>query len=118
MKQNAQLTKREWQVATLLAWGAIKKEIADELCVSIHTIENHVRNIYEKTEVKNSSQLSAWYFCKKYDISMKLSPLKNIVAAILLTIYISGDITGSCDNFTRTRNRTRSTHVIRRRYEG
>lgn len=115
MNENAVLTPREWQVASLLAWGAIKKEIADELCVSVHTIENHVRNIYEKTEVKNSSQFSAWYFCKKYDIDMALSPIRNIMAVLLLVVYLSGDVFKSHDNFVRYRNRTRITMVTRRR---
>ena len=49
------LTKREQQVAELLAWGASKKEIPDLLRklyggreISVHTVENIARNIYKE----------------------------------------------------------------------
>lgn len=41
MKLNAKLSKRESQIAELLAWGASKKEVADKLFVSTRTIEKH-----------------------------------------------------------------------------
>lgn len=37
----------------LLADGLVKKEISDQLDISTHTVNNHVRNIYEKLNVKN-----------------------------------------------------------------
>ena len=40
MKLNAKLSKRESQIAELLAWGASKKEVADKLFVSTRTISN------------------------------------------------------------------------------
>ena len=46
MKLNAELTKRENEVAELLAWGAAKKEVADRLFISTRTVENTARNIY------------------------------------------------------------------------
>jgi DNA-binding NarL/FixJ family response regulator len=49
MNLIAKLTSRETEIAELFAWGAAKKEVADRLNVSERTVENHARNIYEKT---------------------------------------------------------------------
>lgn len=49
MKLHALLSKRETQVAELLAWGASKKEVASKLFVSTRTVEEycteHIRKI-------------------------------------------------------------------------
>jgi DNA-binding NarL/FixJ family response regulator len=49
------LTSRERETLALLAKGLIKKEIADQLGVSYHTVDTHVRNIYGKLHVHNLS---------------------------------------------------------------
>ena len=49
------LTRREAEVLQLLAEGSSRKFVADALNLSTHTINNHVRNVYEKLEVHNLS---------------------------------------------------------------
>lgn len=49
------LTERERETLSLLAKGLIKKEIADRMGVSYHTVDTHVRNIYGKLQVHNLS---------------------------------------------------------------
>jgi len=48
------LTEREMEVLTLLAEGYVKKEIADQLCISTTTVITHVAHIYEKLSVTNA----------------------------------------------------------------
>ena len=48
------LTEREIEILTLLATGLVKKEIADRLSISAHTVNNHIRHIYEKLHVPNA----------------------------------------------------------------
>lgn len=48
------LTGREIETLTLLAEGLLKKEIADQLGISITTVATHVGNIYEKLHVQNA----------------------------------------------------------------
>lgn len=88
MNRHAQLTRRETEVAELLAWGMAKKEAADRLCVSIHTIENTARNIYEKLEINKVAELSVWWFCTRFNISFDLSPIKRTVISMALLILI------------------------------
>ena len=54
------LTIREKEILTLVASGYINEAIADALCISPHTVENHVKNIYRKTKVNNRLQAILW----------------------------------------------------------
>lgn len=45
------LTDREREVLQLMVEGLIKKEIADGLELSVHTVDSHLRSIYQKLEV-------------------------------------------------------------------
>lgn len=81
------LTNREWQIAGLLAWGASKKEVAGKLIISIRTVENTARNIYEKAQVRSIGQLSAWYFCKRFGISEMQNPLISVLFLFTILTY-------------------------------
>ena len=48
------LTNREVEILTLLAEGLVKKEIGDQLGISVTTVVTHVSHIYEKLHVKNA----------------------------------------------------------------
>jgi DNA-binding NarL/FixJ family response regulator len=50
-KEDYGLTDREREVLQLMVNGLIKKEIADKLSLSYHTIDTHLRNIYQKLHV-------------------------------------------------------------------
>jgi DNA-binding NarL/FixJ family response regulator len=50
-KQDYGLTAREQQILQLMAEGLIKKEVADRLSLSYHTVDTHLRNIYTKLHV-------------------------------------------------------------------
>ena len=45
------LTAREQKILELMTQGMIKKEIADHLSVSYHTVDTYLRNIYSKLHV-------------------------------------------------------------------
>lgn len=53
------LTERERSILTLLVDGVSRKEIADRLFVSHHTIDFHIRNIYRKLQVNTQSDAVA-----------------------------------------------------------
>ena len=45
------LSEREREVLELMVKGLIKKEIADHLGLSYHTVDNHLRSVYTKLHV-------------------------------------------------------------------
>jgi DNA-binding NarL/FixJ family response regulator len=45
------LSDREKEILQLMVGGLIKKEIADRLALSIHTVDTYLRRIYEKLQV-------------------------------------------------------------------
>jgi DNA-binding NarL/FixJ family response regulator len=53
------LSPREKQVIELLAQGFLYKEIADQLELSITTVNGYIRSIYEKLQVHSRSQAVA-----------------------------------------------------------
>ncbi|MEV3962255.1 protein kinase [Nocardia sp. NPDC050193] len=58
--QTARLTKRERQVATLVAQGLSNRQIATELVVSPRTAQGHVENILTKLGFTSRAQIAAW----------------------------------------------------------
>jgi len=54
--EEATLTKREEEILKKLAEGYHYKEIAGALQISIHTVRNHIRNIYEKLHVHSRTE--------------------------------------------------------------
>lgn len=59
--QTAELSPREREVLDGLAEGQAYKQIADKLDVSIHTVRNYIRRIYEKLHVRSSAEAVAKY---------------------------------------------------------
>lgn len=53
--EGPELTQREGEVLTLMAKGFVKKEIADQLGISFHTVDGYLRQVYEKLEVPNKN---------------------------------------------------------------
>ena len=50
-KDDYGLTAREREILNFAVQGLIKKEIADRLTLSFHTVDAHLRNIYTKLQV-------------------------------------------------------------------
>lgn len=58
--ESGELSLREKEVLVLVAKGKTNKEIADELCISIHTVIAHRKNISGKTNIKSISGLTLY----------------------------------------------------------
>lgn len=56
MRTINQLTMQEHAVLTLLAQGRRSAHIADELCISTRTVENHPYHIFDKLGVSSRTE--------------------------------------------------------------
>ncbi len=56
-KKTLELTRREEEVLVLIAHGKSLKEIADELFISVKTVESHKMHIQDKLGLNNAAQL-------------------------------------------------------------
>jgi DNA-binding NarL/FixJ family response regulator len=54
------LTRKEVEVAILVAQGKTNKEIASQLFNSERTIDNHVQHIYNKLTIDSRAELALW----------------------------------------------------------
>lgn len=54
------LTRREAQVADLVARGMSNKQIADKLVISQRTAESHIEHILRKLGLGSRAQVVAW----------------------------------------------------------
>ncbi len=57
---NVELTPTELKVVQLVAQGMANREIAEKLKVSQRTIESHVSNMLNKTNLNNRTELARW----------------------------------------------------------
>jgi DNA-binding NarL/FixJ family response regulator len=61
------LTKREYQVARLIAQGRTNREIAEELGMTVRTAESHVQNVADKLDAHGEGRpgrvlkIRAWF---------------------------------------------------------
>jgi DNA-binding NarL/FixJ family response regulator len=67
----ASLTPRERQIVVEMASdaSATVRIVAQKLCISEHTLRNHLTSIYEKLEV--SSRLELWAYANKHGLARK-----------------------------------------------
>ena len=52
------ISEREKDVLRLLVEGLTTIQIADKLCISVHTVKTHRKNMLAKCDVKNITELA------------------------------------------------------------
>ena len=57
VNERFHITEREFEVIKLIKSGLTNKEIASELSISVNTVNNHIANIFAKTEVRSRIDL-------------------------------------------------------------
>jgi DNA-binding NarL/FixJ family response regulator len=51
------LSRREWEILNLFMEGSRVPNIAGTLCISPHTVRNHLQSVYRKLEVGSQAEL-------------------------------------------------------------
>lgn len=59
---DAHITQREKQLIVLIEKEFTNRDIASKLCISIHTVETHRKNIFKKTGTNNILSLVKWAY--------------------------------------------------------
>lgn len=54
------LTTREMQILRMLEQGLSNRDIADQLCITLHTVKNHVHSVLSKLGVRTRSEAAAF----------------------------------------------------------
>ncbi len=58
------LSAREKEILALLAKGALYKEIADNLSISMSTVRTHIQHIYEKLHVQSRTEAARKFYAR------------------------------------------------------
>jgi DNA-binding NarL/FixJ family response regulator len=56
------LTPREQEILVRISHGQQNKEIALSLHIAVHTVEQHLKHIYQKLEISNRTEAAALYW--------------------------------------------------------
>lgn len=60
------LSERETDILKLLGQGLTNKDIAQTLLISVRTVEAHLRNIYDKLDVRSRTEAALWAVQSSY----------------------------------------------------
>ncbi|HYQ68697.1 LuxR C-terminal-related transcriptional regulator [Actinophytocola sp.] len=57
---SSELTRREFEIARLVAAGMANREVAEHLRIAGSTVSSHIKHIYTKLMIRSRTQLAAW----------------------------------------------------------
>ncbi len=58
---NTNLTSKEWAITALIFQGHTNAQIAEEMRMTAHLVETHLRRILDKTGCWNRTEIALWY---------------------------------------------------------
>jgi DNA-binding CsgD family transcriptional regulator len=62
--EELKLTSRELQIINLISLGNSNKQIADQLSISLHTVQTHRKNVMKKTKCSGTAELTNFAFAR------------------------------------------------------
>jgi non-specific serine/threonine protein kinase len=70
------LTRREAEVAQLIAAGRSNRQIAEDLVIAVSTAERHVANILRKLDLTSRTQIATWFMKESNQVSHPVEALE------------------------------------------
>lgn len=86
MNLDANLSKRELEVAEMIAFSTDRKKAAERLFISEGTLSAHSYRIYEKLEINKQSELVIWWFMKMLNIKKDQIPYFKLIPILIICI--------------------------------
>jgi LuxR family transcriptional regulator, positive regulator of biofilm formation len=62
---KSKFTSREHQIVALIAKATLRKNIASQLEISIHTVDTHIQSIHKKTNTTTIAELLLFVAAEK-----------------------------------------------------
>lgn len=100
------LSIRESEVIFELVQGKAVKEVANDLHISFHTADTHIKNAKKKTGAKNMAEL-VFIFLKKN---------KHLLASFFLAIQLMA-VSNNCDSERMFRTARKSNRTSNRKFK-
>ena len=100
------LTKRENQIAELVANGFSEQEIAHQLFIAESTVHTHTKNIRRKINARSALDIVRFYIIE--------NPSKFFIAIAFLFIHTMTVVINDETNFRRPSNRTHKRQAARK----
>jgi DNA-binding CsgD family transcriptional regulator len=69
------LTQREGEILSLVSDGKQNKEIALALGIAVHTVEQHLKHIYQKLGIGNRTEAAVLYWKQNAEFPYSGNPL-------------------------------------------
>ena len=85
MNLDVKLSKREMEVAEIMAFTKNKSDAAHRLCISEGTLSAHTFRIYEKLNINSKSELVIWWMVTKEHISKKAIPYFKMIPILIIS---------------------------------
>lgn len=117
-EQGQPLTKREEQVAEMMAWGVSRKNMPylfEKVWgkkLSLPTIDVISQRVFRKLGISKNIEVVVWYHKHYRGIDLGTSPFAKYLGAFLLGLFLTTQLQ-TTDNMVRVRNSNRIVRVTR-----
>lgn len=79
---NGVLTARETEILMLIEEGLTNKQIATRLCVTVHTVKNHVHSLLGKLGVQSRAEATRFARAMRYSGHTERQTLKRSLTSV------------------------------------
>lgn len=101
MEGPTELSKREIEVARLVAEGLTNRDIAKKLFIAERTAEGHVERIRNKLGFSSRSQVAAWFAARSAPASDRAVTGAPVDGPGRIVVFLLTDLEGSTQNWER-----------------
>lgn len=87
---NIVTSEREFEIVENLIRLGSKKEVANDMNLSLYTIETTIKNVYDKLGLNKISDLTLWFCAVKFNIADQVTAFKGSIITLVFLFVIHG----------------------------